>query len=307
MNLGEVIDKLTVSQSTVQEFYNEGYGHAEFKVKSTDTFTSDLVRYFGEEIHSGKSLGWVKTEDKFRVRKAELTVLTGVSGHGKSMWLSQVVLAMMKQGTKCLIASLEMRPVLTLSRMLIQTLGSPQPTDSYISEWTDRAKNLLFLYDQLGTTTSEDMFATLYYGKHVLGCEIFVIDSLMKMSDISEESLEKQKLFLDRLAVTCRDLSIHVFLVAHTRKMKSEDEIPDATNIMGSSHIRNLTDNIICVWRNRAKEKLVEEGKTSDEELKIIPDAKVFIQKQRNSQWEGSFNFWYDQKGLKYKESPNAR
>ena len=84
-------------------------------------------------------------------------------------------------------------------------------------------------------------------------------------------------------------------------------EIPDATNIMGSSHIRNLCDNIICVWRNRAKEKLVEEGKTSDEELKIIPDAKVFVQKQRNSQWEGSFNFWYDQKGLKYKESPNAR
>ena len=304
MNLGEVIDKLTVSQSTVQEFYNEGYSHAEFKVKSTDIFADDLVKYFGEEIHSGKSLGWIKTEDKFRVRQAELTVLTGVSGHGKSMWLSQVILAMMTQGTKCLIASLEMRPVLTLSRMLIQTLGSPEPTSEYVSTWTNRAKDKLFLYDQLGTTTSEDMFATLYYGKHVLGVEVFVIDSLMKMSDISEESLEKQKLFVDRLAVTCRDLSIHVFLVAHTRKMKSEDEIPDATNIMGSSHIRNLTDNVICVWRNRAKEKLVEEGKTSDEELKIIPDAKVFVQKQRNSQWEGSFNFWYNQKGLKYKESP---
>jgi twinkle protein len=307
MNLGEVIDKLTVSQSTIQEFYNEGYSHAEFKVKSTDIFADDLVRYFGEEIHSGKSLGWIKTEDKFRVRQAELTVLTGVSGHGKSMWLSQVILSMMKQDTKCLIASLEMRPVLTLSRMLIQTLGSPEPTDSYITKWATHAKDKLFLYDQLGTTTSDDMFATLYYGKHVLGCEVFVIDSLMKMSDISEESLEKQKLFVDRLAVTCRDLNIHVFLVAHTRKMKSEDEIPDATNIMGSSHIRNLTDNVICVWRNRAKEKLVEEGKTSEDELKIIPDAKVFVQKARNSQWEGSFNFWYDAKGLKYKESPNAR
>ena len=93
-----------------------------------------------------------------------------------------------------------------------------------------------------------------------------------------------------------------IFLVAHTRKMKSEEEIPDATNIMGSSHIRNLSDNIICVWRNRAKEKLVEEDKTPEEELKIIPDAKVFVQKQRNAQWEGSFNFWFDPKGLKYKE-----
>jgi twinkle protein len=307
MNLGEVIDKLTVSQSTIQEFYNEGYSHAEFKVKSTDIFANDLVKYFGEEIHSGKSLGWVKTEDKFRVRMGEISCLTGVSGHGKSLWISQVILAMMKQNTKCLIASMEMKPVLTLSRMLINTLGSAEPTDEYIKTWTDRAKDKLFIYDQLGTTTSEDMFATLFYGRHVLGCEVFVIDSLMKMSDISEESLEKQKLFVDKLAVISRDLNIHIFLVAHTRKMKDESEIPDATNIMGSSHIRNLVDNIIMVWRNRAREKLVDEGKTPEEELKIIPHAKVFVQKQRNAQWEGSFNFWFDPKGLKYKESPNAR
>lgn len=304
MNIGEALDKLTVNQSVITDYYQQEYSHAEFKVKSTDIFTDDLVRYFGEEIHSGKSLGWVKTEDKFRVRQAELTVLTGVSGHGKSMWLSQVILSMMKQNTKCLIASLEMRPVLTLARMITQTLGSPEPTESYIQAWTEKAAQKLYIYDQLGTTTSEDMFATLYYGKHVLGCDVFVIDSLMKMADISEESLEKQKLFCDRLAVICRDLNIHVFLVAHTRKMKDETEIPDATNIMGSSHIRNLTDNIICVWRNRAKEKLVEEGKTPEEELKIIPDCKVFVQKQRNSQWEGSFNFWFSQKGLTYKESP---
>jgi RecA-family ATPase len=148
------------------------------------------------------------------------------------------------------------------------------------------------------------MIATLYYGKHILGVDIFVIDSLMKMSDISEESLEKQKLFIDKLAVTCRDLNVHVFLVAHTRKMKDETEIPDATNIMGSSHIRNLCDNIICVWRNRTKEKLTEEGQTEEKDLRIIPDAKVFVQKQRNAQWEGAFNFWYDQKSLKYLESP---
>ena len=303
MNIGEVIDKLTVSQSTVQEFYNEGYGHAEFKVKSTDIFADDLVQYFSEEVHSGKSLGWIKTEDKFRVRN-ELNILTGVSGHGKSMWLSQVILSMMKQNTKCLIASLEMRPVLTLARMVTQALGSPEPTDEYIHKFCERAKDKLYIYDQHQQTTSQDMIATLYYGKHILGVEVFVIDSLMKMSDISEESLEAQKLFVDKLAVTVRDLNIAVFLVAHTRKMKSEEEIPDATNIMGSSHIRNLCDNIICVWRNRSKERLKEEGKVSDAELKIIPDCKVFVQKQRNAQWEGNFNFYFDQKGLRYNESP---
>lgn len=306
MNIGEVIDNLTVSQSTVQEFYNGEYSHAEFKVKSTDIFADDLVKYFGEEIHSGKSLGWVKTEDKFRVRN-ELNILTGVSGHGKSLWLSQVILSMMKQGSKCLLASLELRPVLSLARLCTQALGSPEPTDDYIRKFCERAKDKLYIYDQHQQTTSQDMIATLYYGKHILGVEVFVIDSLMKMSDISEESLEAQKMFVDKLAVTVRDLNIAVFLVAHTRKMKSEEEIPDATNIMGSSHIRNLCDNIICVWRNRSKERLIEEGKTSEAELKIIPDCKVFVQKQRNAQWEGSFNFWFDQKSLTYKESPNAR
>lgn len=304
MNIGEVIDKLTVTQETVKEFYNDKYAHAEFKVKSTDMFTEDVVKYFNEEIHAGKSLGWVKTEDRFRVRNSELTILTGVSGHGKSMWLSQVILSLLRQNTKCLIASLEMRPVLTLGRMINQTLGSSEPTDDYIRKFCSRAAEKLYIYDQLGTTTSDDMIATLYYGKHILGVEVFVIDSLMKISNISEESLEAQKLFTDRLAVTARDLQVQIFLVAHTRKMKDETEIPDATNIMGSSHIRNLCDNIICVWRNRYKEKLIEEGKTSDDELKIIPDAKVFVQKNRNGQWEGSFNFWFSQKTLCYRESP---
>ena len=304
MNLGDVIEKLTVTQETVKEFYNEGYSQAEFKVKSTDIFTDDVIKYFSEEIHSGKSLGWIKTEDKFRVRMAELTIITGPSGHGKSMWLSQVILSMMRQGTKCLVASLEMRPVLTLSRMITQALGSPEPTDDYIRKFCSRAADKLYIYDQTGTTTSQDMIATLHYGKHILGCDVFVIDSLMKLQDVSEESLDAQKRLTNSLAVTCRDLNIHVFLVAHTRKMKDETEVPDATDLMGSSHIRNLSDSILCVWRNRYKEKLIDEGKTSDDELKIIPDCKVFVQKQRNAQWEGSFNFWFDAKGLRYKESP---
>jgi len=304
MNIGEALDKLTVNQSVITDYYQQEYSHAEFKVKSSDVFESDLHKYFTEDINSGRSLGWIKTEDKFRVRQGELILTTGPSGHGKSMWLSQVVLSLMKQNTKCLIASLEMKPVLTLSRMLIQTLGSPEPTSEYISAWVNRAKDKLFIYDQLGVTTSEDMFATLFYGKHVLGCDVFIIDSLMKMSDISEESLEHQKLFVDKICTICRDLNITVFLVAHTRKLKSEEDIPDATNILGSSHIRNLADAILCIWRNRTKERLREEGKTSEEDLRIIPDAKCIVQKQRNAQFEGSFNFWYNPKSLTYQESP---
>jgi twinkle protein len=305
MNIGEVIDSLTVNQSVVNDYYQQQeYAHAEFKIKASDIFEDDLQRYFSEEIHAGKSLGWLKTEDKFKVQDGQLILVTGVSGHGKSMWLSQVILSLMKQGSKCLIASMEMKPVVTLGRMINMTLGSPEPTPEYVSAWVNKAKDKLWIYDQLGVTTSQDMFATIFYSKHILGVQFFVIDSLMKMSDVSEESLENQKLFVDKLCTICRDLNVTVFLVAHTRKLKSEEDIPDATNIMGSSHVRNLADSILCIWRNRTKERLKDEGKISEEELRIIPDAKCLVQKNRNGQWEGTFNFWYNPKSLTYQESP---
>ena len=304
MNIGDALEKLTVNKEIINEYYKGENANAEFLVKSTDVFTDEVVRYFNSEIHSGKSLGFLKTEDDFKIRPAELTVLTGVSGHGKSMWLSQIILSLMKQDTKCLVASLEMRPVLTLARMVQQTLKSSEPTDEFIIKFCDRAKEKLYLYDQTGSTTSEDMIATLYWGKHILGVEVFVIDSLMKMSDISEDNYERQKLFIDRLATTCRDLNVHVFLVAHTRKMSDENVVPDATHILGSSHIRNLCDNIICVFRNKKKETDIETGDKTEEDLKGIPDCVVYLQKQRNYPVEGKWNFWFDKKGLSYKERP---
>lgn len=301
MNTGDLMKQLTVDKETVNKFYDEEMKSAQFKIKSSDIFIDDVIRYYNTEIHAGKSLGWIKTEDKFRIRPSELTVLTGVSGHGKSMWLSQVVLHLMKT-TRCLVSSLEMRPVLTLSRMITQALGGGIPTDDYIRKFCERAQDRLYIYDQTGVTTSDDMIATLHWGKHVLGVEVFVIDSLMKMADIAEDKYDAQKMFIDRLATACRDLNIHVFLVAHTRKMADEDDVPDATHILGSSHIRNLCDNIICVWRNRNKEKMIDQQNKDIEDIKNLPDAKVFIQKNRNGQFEGGFNFWFNPESMKYLE-----
>jgi hypothetical protein len=78
------------------------------------------------------------------------------------MWLSQVILSLMKQGSKCLIASMEMKPVVTLGRMINMTLGSPEPTPEYVSAWVNKAKDKLWIYDQLGVTTSQDMFSNFF-------------------------------------------------------------------------------------------------------------------------------------------------
>ena len=50
MNIGEALDKLTVNQSVITDYYEQEYAHAEFKVKGSDVFADD-------SIVTGKQIG----------------------------------------------------------------------------------------------------------------------------------------------------------------------------------------------------------------------------------------------------------
>ena len=301
MNAGEVIDQLIITKEQVDEATGKIIPE-DFKIKSSQSYYDQLQKYYAEEKGAGYSLPWAKTDGHFAVRLGELTILQGVSGHGKSMMLSQIFLYLMHY-TKVLIASMEMKPVLTLDRMITQRLGSNQPTQNYIKQFCKDYNEKLYIYDQQGVTSENDMFATLLYGKEILGIDVFCIDSLMKIGNISEDDYNGQKKFVDKLATYCRDLNIHVFLVCHTRKMSDEYTKPDATNILGSSHIRNLTDNILLCWRNREIEDLKFAGNLPPER-ENEPTAYLTVQKQRNYTFEGTFGLWFDEKSLTYKERP---
>ena len=301
MTAGEVINQLIITKEQVDEATGK-IVPADYKIKSSQGYYEQLQKYYAEEKGAGYSLPWAKTDGHFAVRLGELTILQGVSGHGKSMMVSQIFLYLMHY-TKVLIASMEMKPVLTLDRMITQRLGSSQPTQDYIKQFCKDYNEKLYVYDQQGVTTEDDMFATLLYGKEILGIDVFCIDSLMKIGNISEDDYNGQKKFTDKLAAYCRDLNIHVFLVCHTRKMSDEYQRPDATNILGSSHIRNLSDNILLCWRNREIEDL-KFANNCPVERENEPTAYLTVQKQRNFTFEGTFGLWFDEKSLTYKERP---
>ena len=229
MTVGQIVNQLIITKEQVDEATGK-IVPADYKIKSSQGYYEQLQKYYAEEKGAGYSLPWAKTDGHFAVRLGELTILQGVSGHGKSMMVSQIFLYLMHY-TKVLIASMEMKPVLTLDRMITQRLGSNQPTQDYIKQFCKDYNEKLYIYDQQGVTTEDDMFATLLYGKEILGIDVFCIDSLMKIGNISEDDYNGQKKFVDKLATYCRDLNIHVFLICHTRKMADEYTRPDATNI----------------------------------------------------------------------------
>ena len=305
MNTDEIMERLTISADEVRAHKDQL--EDDFKIKDTKSFVDKVIDYYYVEQESGKSLGISKVDHGFLVRPAELTLLTGISGHGKTQLLMQWVNQLTKDG-KALIMSLEMRPEITLARLCKIALGrnatgSP-PTKEFIRQYCEKKTDKIYIYDQTGQTYAQDVYAAALYAKHVLGCEYLILDSLMKVDDVGEgsEAYDKQKQFLNSLAAVCRDTGLHIFLVCHLRKTE-EDRPPTAQDIYGSSSIRNLCDNIIMLYRNVSKEKKAE-NPNNEEDLTGIPDALLYVQKQRNYPWQGKIGLYFNKPSLTFHGSP---
>lgn len=304
---GEIMDQLTITKEQVHGYESEYV--EDFLIKDTNSFADAVVDYYYKEMSSGKSLGLSKLDEGFVARPAELTLVTGISSHGKTQILMQWINHLSK-ANKCLIMSMEMRPAITIARLCKialgrNTTGNP-PTEKFIRDYCNEKKEQIYIYDQQQETTSADIFASLIYAKEVLGCQFAVIDSLMTVADVgeSDNGYNEQKKFINKLSVLCKALNIHIFLVAHLRKVADELQAPDAQSIYGSSNIRNLVDSILMIYRNKLKEKWAMDGDKTPDELRSIPDVMVYIQKQRNYPYEGKFGFYFNKNSLTYQEVP---
>lgn len=254
------------------------------------------IKHFGDEIP------WEKHHDNFRLRPHEVTLWAGINGHGKSLVLSHVMAHLMKS-TKCILASLEMKADAVGERLVKQIAGLEKPTDSFsrgILDWTD---DKLWIYDELDTVEHKRIIGMCIYAFTELNIQHVFIDSLMKCG-MDEDDYNSQKRFVDRLCWVAKTHGGHIHLVAHMRKGKTEFDVPDKFDVMGSSAITNLVDNVVIVHRNKKKEMEMEKGNDVD---KMIPDSIVKVVKQRHGDWEGKINLWLDKPSQQFKGSPDGR
>lgn len=255
-------------------------------------------RFSNGRVGFGDELPWNKTHENFRMRPKEVTLWCGINGHGKSMMLSHVV-AHLCIDTTCLVASLEMSLEATGQRLVRQMVGVDTPTEQIIDKSLNWLDDRLWVYDQLDTVEPERIFGMIVYCMKVLGIKHIVIDSLMKCG-IYDDDYNGQKAFVDRLCWAAKTYGGHIHLVHHIRKTKSEEEIPDKFDVMGSSALTNLVDNVLIVHRNKYKERQQEPDEKD-------PDARLIIAKQRHGEWEGRINLWFDKISQQYLPWNNAR
>lgn len=226
------------------------------------------------------------------MRPGEVTVWTGIAGHGKSVMLTQLMVDAMQRGFKCAIASMEMRGEATLHRMLSQSEMNSAIEISNIEKILDWLAGRLWIYDIIGNVSPKKILELMEYSSARHGVNHFVIDSLMKCS-VGSDDYDAQRIFLNDLCGFAKTHDCHVHLVAHARKGRDESESPGKLDVSGSANIINQADNILTVWRNKEKEQKRYDRAISDEEAKTIPDAIVYCNKQRENGDEFKKRMYY--------------
>lgn len=247
-------------------------------------------------------LGWKKTHDDFYFRPGEVTLWAGINGHGKSQAVGQVVLDLLTQEQRVCLASLEMRPDVSMRRMARQASGSRRPPVEFIRQfgkWTD---GKLWIYDHYGSSNPRTILAVIRYAVDKFKVDHFVIDNLMKVV-AGDDNYNGQKDFVDGLCQIASSTGVHIHLVLHAKKAKDENAPPGKFDIKGSGTVTDLVDNIFIVWRNKGKEDAERQG---DHSMTQDPDMRLRLQKQRHGEGdenEGDYGFWFDPQSLQYLEN----
>jgi twinkle protein len=255
---------------------------------------------------------WKNAEMTFHFRAGEVTVYAGSNGGGKSLITGQVALSLIKQKQRVCIASFEMKPIKTIQRMLRQFAGedleNPLIKDkanhfkSALQRFKKFTDEKLWLYDQQGTMTPEQIIAVTRYCAIELKIQHMFIDSLMKCMK-AEDDYNAQKAFVDELTAIARDHNMHIHLVHHIRKLGNQELMPSKTDLKGSGAIADQVDNVLLMHRNKKKEHDLSQGK---EVLDTVPDAYLMCEKQRNGEHEEWYQLWYNRESQQFLDSPDG-
>lgn len=255
-----------------------------------------LIAEFAEGRDHGATLPWSKTHHTIRLRSGEVSLWSGINGHGKSMMTTHVALDLVAQNERTVIASLEMAPIKTLKRMARQAIGSAHPAETALVEFVGWLARRLWLYDQHGRADPVFILKVIRYAALEVKAKHFFLDSLMMVTK-GEEDYDGQKDFVTELCAIAHDTGIHIHLVHHTRKLKDETEIPGKFDAKGSGSITDQVDNVFTVWRNKKKESDRQAGQVDESK----PDAVLVCDKNRHGEWEGLIKLWFTPGALSYR------
>jgi len=304
-HLAQIADDMLIDQNRIDSFV---LPDDSVNIKEASNYRDELLNHLNSpENATGATLPWADTHDKVRFNEAGVHLWTGYNGHKKSMLTGFCAYHWIQQGLSGCIASLEMKPVVTLKRIAAQAVGYQELSEKSLDQFFPTIQNKLYLYDQQNNVPTERILKMAGYCGTELGLDFLVIDSLMK-SGMSPDDYPAQKNFLNSLDSIAKDTGMDIHLVAHMRKPPNDKRyVPDRYDISGGSDISNQASSIFIVWTDVEKKTIKQKPDAflTPEDHVVLNDparwdVKLKVEKQRNSEYEGTIGLHFLEKSLQF-------
>lgn len=190
----------------------------------------------------------------------DVTILSGLSGAGKTSWLDCIILNVVERGFKVGVWSGELQDfrfqlwIDNVAAGKNHVVKNPNFDNLYyvpngvaekINSWLD---GKLFLYNNNYKNRWKQLFADIQELVEKQDCKLIVLDNLMALniSDFDGAKNEQQSQFINELKDYAKQKNIHAILVCHPRK---QDGFLRKESISGTADLTNLCDNLFILHR----------------------------------------------------------
>ena len=237
----------------------------------------------------------------------QLTIWTGKSGHGKSTFISQMLVEAIEQGYKVCSYSGELK-LETFKNWIDLQIAGDENIDLIEDREYGRYKKIIkpevlskienwyngkiYCYDNRQIQENIENDFVIHVIEEAIrnyGCKVFLIDNLMTCSfDNSkiQDFYKAQSDFVGKLSYSTKAYDIHIHLVAHPRKTTGNAITQD--DISGTSDTFKRADNVFCIERKEDDTNVVKIMKCRETGVNNFEVALNFLETSKRFYEMGS-------------------
>ena len=220
-----------------------------------------------EETLKPSDKNWYSFNEMFSILMGQLTVVTGIPSSGKSNFIEWYILSLIKtyDNLKATYYSPEHFPLKKHHEIMAEKVigksfsknefGNERATRAEVEKYIDWSSDKIYLTMPDNGKTPDWKWILERWEEQCFkyGCNIFVVDAFNKVKMNNRESTAQISDVLADITMFCQRYNVHVFLIAHPRKMTKKDdgsyEVPDLYDVKGSGDFRDQTHNGLVVHR----------------------------------------------------------
>ena len=247
-------------------------------VVTVDMLSPAIDHIYEHGMPRGLSPGWYPVAQHYTVRAGEFTVVTGVPSHGKSFFISAMMVNLAREhGWRFAVFSPENYPLERYAALLMEQYtgqrfisqgGMPLDQMREAKEWL--GEHCSFLMPEDDAPTVEKLLDLAKVQVYRQGIKGLIIDPWNEMEHTRPAGLSETEYIskaLTQIRRFARHHGVHVWVIAHPTKLHKAEKgeyagqypPPTPYDVSGSANWRNKADNCITIWRNvEANDNVVE-------------------------------------------------